>query len=180
MATIPHSWLWQWPWGQWSAFLVSASCQRSTMDFYLKGWSWIWSCHFQRGHCRHLVLFYLLQTGATCLAKAFVYIKRISRHNMQSCLLGKGWRVGKAVDRQKDLRERRLKGRFGEELSSFCNLTFYFMLEYSQLTVLWWLQVHSRVTQPYTYTYPFCCRLSPSKLPYSIEQSLLCYMVGPF
>ena len=37
---------------------------------------------------------------------------------------------------------------------------FYFILEYSQLTMLPWFQVHSKGTQPYIYMCPFSPTLS--------------------
>ena len=36
---------------------------------------------------------------------------------------------------------------------------FYFILEYSQLTMLWQFQVRSRATRTYIYTYPFSHKL---------------------
>ena len=37
--------------------------------------------------------------------------------------------------------------------------TFYFVLEYSQLAMLWWFQVNSEGTQPYVFMYPFSPKL---------------------
>ena len=37
--------------------------------------------------------------------------------------------------------------------------TFYFVLGYSQLAMLWWFQVNSEGTQPYVYMYPFSPKL---------------------
>ena len=47
---------------------------------------------------------------------------------------------------------------FGSYLVTFF-LTFYFILEYSLLTMLWWFQVGSKGTQPYIYMYPFSSKL---------------------
>ena len=58
-------------------------------------------------------------------------------------------------------------------------LSFYFVLEYRQLTMLWWFQVDSKGTQPYIYKHPFSPKL-PSKLGCHIILSrLLCCAVGP-
>ena len=51
------------------------------------------------------------------------------------------------------------------ELSDFSllfYLTFYFILEYSQLTTLWQVQIDSKGTQPHIHMYPF----SPKPLSY--------------
>ena len=47
---------------------------------------------------------------------------------------------------------------------------FYFVLEYSRLTMLWWFQVNSEGTQPHIYMYPFSPKL-PSHLGYPITLS---------
>ena len=44
-------------------------------------------------------------------------------------------------------------------------LTFYFLLGYSWLTMLWWFQVNSKGTQPYIYVYPFCLKLPSQRDP---------------
>ena len=54
--------------------------------------------------------------------------------------------------------------------------TFYFTLEYTWLTMLHQLQVDSKRTQPYTYTYPFSpklpshpgCHMTLSRVPYAV------------
>ena len=56
-------------------------------------------------------------------------------------------------------------------------LTFYFILKYSRLTMLWQLQVH------FSHTYT-CIHFPPtpllSRLPINIEQRSLCYTWGPW
>ena len=59
-------------------------------------------------------------------------------------------------------------------------LTFYFVLGYSWLTMLWWFQVNNRGTQPWIYMYPFSprpCLLF--RLPLNTEQSSVWYSIGP-
>ena len=46
--------------------------------------------------------------------------------------------------------------------------TFYFVLGYSQLTMLWQFQVNSKGTRPCVHMYPFSPRLLPSRLPCNI------------
>ena len=41
----------------------------------------------------------------------------------------------------------------------FSSSTFYFILEYNRLTLLWLFQVDSKGPQPYTCVYPFCPKL---------------------
>ena len=55
---------------------------------------------------------------------------------------------------------------------AFSFLTFYFILEYSQLTMLWWFQVDSKWTQPYIYVYPFS--------PKQGKRSLILWSVSAF
>ena len=43
--------------------------------------------------------------------------------------------------------------------------TFYFILEYSRLTMLRWFQVNSKGTQPFIYTYPFSPKLPSHQKP---------------
>ena len=51
---------------------------------------------------------------------------------------------------------------------------------YSWLTMFWKFQVNSEGTQPYIYMYPFSPQIPlPSRLPHNIEQSSLCYRLGP-
>ena len=57
-------------------------------------------------------------------------------------------------------------------------LTYFFVSGYSRLTVLWWFQVNSERAEPYIAMYPFSPK-RPSRLPHNIEQSCLCYRVGP-
>ena len=45
--------------------------------------------------------------------------------------------------------------RGGEKPLFFILRTFYFVLEYSRLTMLRWFQVNSKGTQPFIYTYAF-------------------------
>ena len=45
---------------------------------------------------------------------------------------------------------------FEAEVSLSFFWTFYFVLGYSQLTMLWQFQGNSKGTQPYTYVYPGC------------------------
>ena len=60
--------------------------------------------------------------------------------------------------------------------------TFYFILGYSCLTMLWWFQTHSKVTQPYIHMYPFSpnlpshsgCHITLSRVPCAI------HAVGPY
>ena len=54
---------------------------------------------------------------------------------------------------------------------------FYFILEYNWLTVLYF-QVHSKGTHSYIYISIPSQTPLPSRLPYNIEQSSLCYAVG--
>ena len=61
---------------------------------------------------------------------------------------------------------------------SFFKFNFYFILRYSWFTVLCQFQVDSRVIQFYIYIYPFSDSF-PFMLLQSIEQSSLCYLVGP-
>ena len=49
-------------------------------------------------------------------------------------------------------------------------LTFYFLLEYGQLTMLWQPQAKSKGTQPYIHMHPFSPRL-PSHLGYHVTLS---------
>ena len=57
--------------------------------------------------------------------------------------------------------------RDGSEADSPCQLTilffffltFYFILEYSRLTMLWYFQADSQGTQPYIYVYPLSSKL---------------------
>ena len=58
--------------------------------------------------------------------------------------------------------------------------TFYFLLGYSQLSVLWLFQVNSEGTQPYIYMYPFSPRPLLFRLAHNIEQNSLCYTIGPY
>ena len=59
--------------------------------------------------------------------------------------------------------------------------TFYFVLVYSPLTMLWLFQVYSKGTLPYIYIYPFSPQTPlPSRLPQNIERSSLCSTGGPF
>ena len=44
-------------------------------------------------------------------------------------------------------------------LLHFFKKTFYFILEYNQLTMSWKFQVDSKEAQLYTYTYPFSPKL---------------------
>ena len=58
-----------------------------------------------------------------------------------------------------------LHGPFLTSVHNYCKIeggffsTFSFILEYSPLTMLWEFQLHSRVTQPHTYMYPFSPKL---------------------
>ena len=60
-------------------------------------------------------------------------------------------------------------------------LALYFILVYSQLTMLWWFQVDSKGTQPYTYMYPFFpklpshpgCHITLGRVPCAIQRSLM-------
>ena len=59
----------------------------------------------------------------------------------------------------------------------------YFLLGYSWLAVLWYFQVNSQGTQPYTYMYPFSpklpshpgCRITLSRVPYAIQWSWMVF-----
>ena len=58
--------------------------------------------------------------------------------------------------------------------------TFYFVLGYSWLTRLWQFQVNTKGIQPYIYMYQFSPQTPlPFRLPHNIEQSFMCYTVGP-
>ena len=70
----------------------------------------------------------------------------------------------------------------------FFFLTFYFKLEHSCLTLLWQLQVHSKVTQPYMYMYPFSpitllssrLHITLNRVPFPIQQVLVgCILKKP-
>ena len=66
-----------------------------------------------------------------------------------------------------------------EQLASF-HLTFYFILEYSRLTILWWFQVNSsKGTQPYIHMYPFSPTLPSQQGCHKTLSSFLCCTVGP-
>ena len=45
------------------------------------------------------------------------------------------------------------------QFAIFFFLTFYFILEYSRLTMLWYFQADSQGTQPYIYVYPLSSKL---------------------
>ena len=53
------------------------------------------------------------------------------------------------------------------------------MLGCSQLTVLWSFQVDSKGTQSHIYLYSFSPNPLPSRLTRNIEQSSMCWAVGP-
>ena len=55
--------------------------------------------------------------------------------------------------------------------------TFYFILGYSQLTMLWQFQVNSEGTQPYLY--PFSPKLPSHPGCHTALSSSLCYTLGP-
>ena len=54
---------------------------------------------------------------------------------------------------------------------------FYFVLGYSQLTMLWWFQVNNEGTQPYIHMCPFFpklpfhpgCHITLGRVPYAIQ-----------
>ena len=59
----------------------------------------------------------------------------------------------------------------------FFEKTFYFVLRYSQLTMS--LPANSEGTRPYVYILSILLQTPlPSRLPYNIEQSPLCYTLG--
>ena len=64
--------------------------------------------------------------------------------------------------------------------SSFCfSLTFYFMLEYSWLTMVWWFQVSCSDLAIYIHVSILSQILFPSSLLRNTMQSSLCYTIGP-
>ena len=69
-----------------------------------------------------------------------------------------------------------LKGRGA--VACFFFKAFYFILEYSQLTMLWGLQVDSKGPKPYIYMYPFSPKLPPIQAATEHGAGSLCYTAG--
>ena len=69
------------------------------------------------------------------------------------------------------------KGKFA--CFSFEKNLFYFILEYSWLTILWQFLVSSEGTQPYRYIFPFSPNSPPTQAATNPEQSSLCCTIGP-
>ena len=65
-------------------------------------------------------------------------------------------------------------------LCHFIFFYFNFVLEYGWLTMLWQFQVNSKGTQPRLHVSILSPAPLPPRLPHNIEQSSLCYTVGPF
>ena len=57
-------------------------------------------------------------------------------------------------------------------------LTFNFVLEYNQLTVLWSFHINNEGSHPYIYMCPFSPRLCSRQT--TIEHGSLCYIVDPY